>query len=235
MLVCLAALTVTAFTLGKYVHQMRERAVGVATDFFFRSDYLAETGSRSFDVYGGTIEFKLFNHDGVNETDRNITYQITVQDAEENEITDFTVTGNAGLAGRAKSENGIVISGLAAGTYTVTATSTVPYRKSLSAIFEVHDMDGSTFYSVEDVSTGEYIILHVFTGNSGTIAVSYGGDLAADNTDARMNGWTSGAVNTWSGSPNAHYEFIFFENTPDNDYTKSQTKVTGNSITITAQ
>ena len=62
VLVCLVIVSISSFTLAKYVLQMRDHATAVPTDFFFQSDYLTSEGNEEYEVYSGVIGFKLMNH-----------------------------------------------------------------------------------------------------------------------------------------------------------------------------
>lgn len=218
---CIAVLSIGTATLSRYVQKSEDQQVATPVNFYFESDYLKEGGA-TYTVYTGSVNIKIANHDGLNITNDTISYTI------EGTGDTGTQTLNGGLENSAD----YTLSGEKGETKKVTVTSSYPYAKTLSATFLFQDPGENTVYKVTD--QGYYLTLDLYTGaKADAITINYDADLAPDNTNELMSGWTSGTNGTLSGlSPNAHYSLIFFERTAAEYPTTDEQILSGGTITL---
>ncbi len=184
----LATAMMTPGVYASYVGQWYGRQGITAQDFAFESDYLEDTDPIPvYKVYDTEVSFQVLASDGA----------------------DFHVTGSGGIL-TSNDDGTYTLTGT--GDITVTAVCDSPYSKTLHAKFSFQSAQGG-YYALTD-ETG-YVVLDIYTGDrkySGT--VSYGADLAPDNTNPLMKDWIdkdSGGLTDLEA--NAHYELIFFKKT----------------------
>ncbi len=207
------------------------------TALFFESDYLkASNETPKYTVYGDTVDIHLFNFDSLNNvTAEAISYAMTLEGADaaiENMPTsaspgtmaggeDTTVTHTLNYTGNVDAE------------ITVRVTATLGAQtKTMTATFVFAVEEPSTSYSVTD--HGTYVVVDIFTTSTDPITVSYGSNLAPDNTNDLMRTWYGQTAGTITGLvPHTHYELVFFKAEASITYVKQENvSLTDSSITI---
>ena len=139
-------------TLAKYARVDKDDDPVTPKSFYFESDILGDTNNVPAYYLGvNEIRISLMNFaDSLRYSEVDITYDLTISEGgaviEEKSLRNQTLTAvNNGPADAVTH----IISGLAFGkTYTVTATATAPYAKTLTATFTVYDERNSVSYSV---------------------------------------------------------------------------------------
>lgn len=204
----LAAAAVLAFALlagglyAKYVSEASAYNAALASEFYFTSDMLTENGKASYTLPVGTtsFSFELRNsEDDLRWSAKDVAYTCTV-------------TSNDGGAGAkvspakgtlsAESDQAtaatIGVTDLSAGTYTVSASATTPFAKTLTAKIVIPQADDSLAVKVEDNSGSPYALMTVSTKEySGNVAINWAADLIPDST---QSDFANVASNSDSGS-----------------------------------
>ena len=107
---------------------------------------------------------------------------------------------------------------LTPGTYTVTATATKPYTKTLQARFTIVSTDYELSYSVSDAPNSPYLKVTVTTTDySGDIVISWPEGVLPDNTDPLLKN-ADGQSCVISVKAQSEYTFQFFKTNPSNNY-----------------
>lgn len=225
ILLCIALLVtagVAGGVLAKYVREYSAKDSVIPSSFVFRSDYLVE-GGKTYNVYGTSAAITLYNNDGLNTAESNITYSVTA--------TGGTVTGaGTSLTGNTNSSKTFTLTGAIGSTITVTATATAPYTKTISATF-VFNQDTAN-YKITD--NGNHVVLDVYTAETAIngVTISFGSNFAPDNNNELMSSWTSGTGGTVNFAANSHYTFVFFKKTTAVYTTKTGNLVSSATISI---
>ncbi len=202
-LVLLVVLVSTA--VGRYQHELSSEGSVRAKEFYFTSDFL--DGKTHTLAPGSTrLSFTLGNHaDELRFSEVDVAYDVTVTPAD-----GVTVENSRGtLTKNARSDSTVTIKGLQPGnTYTVTATGTGGYSKTLTATINVLPGGGKLYYHLE---TGEYTLLTVWNeGNEdGTVTITYTG--IPDNTNPNMRDWLTNAARTVQIKAHESRVFRFFD------------------------
>ena len=234
-----AAIALIGGVAARYRTSNQQRAEMLASEFHFSSDYLEETAPQAaFEVSDWTdagIQIHLYNYEKEN-----------VAQISETEIQ-YEVTAPTGWAAAVTDEDGKEISpedGIYTfpisddctshtllltyagsdepGEVTVTVTSVVPYKKTLTASFNL-SVSGTPTWTVQDM--GDYDVVTIETNDyNGTLSVNWNGTThSPDNTNTLMDGWTNSEGES-SGSFEAGefttYSLIFFEDV-SGDYNRS--------------
>ena len=160
--------------VAKYVTQRQDKALVVAEDFYFTSNYLTEKGiTYTINPVAvdniPSVEIQLRNYDGSNKSGTDFTYDIFSDGGAKLEEQ-----GNADRTMKANTEEveSFELSGMQPGkTYTVTAESKSGYYKKLSATFVVNPVEQKVYMNVK--YQGEYILLTVWTqAVSGVLSIT---------------------------------------------------------------
>ena len=152
--------------------------------FYFESDFL-RVGGKSYSVSAGTtsVSFILSNYeDDLRFAEDSVSYTVTASGG--------TLSSASGtLAGGAKSSVTVTLSDLVAGqTYTVTATASAGYEKTISASFTVEE-PANKLYMNTDATDPSFVLLTVWSQDiSGSVTVEFPAGLIPDNTDPVMAG-----------------------------------------------
>lgn len=242
ILVVITALSIGTITFSRYVLHSEEDELYVPTNFVFLSDYLKE-GGIDYNVYTNFLDITIRNTDGINITELNINYNITISSVDEDgnestatlsytddndsetetNVTDddsFTLEGEYEILTKAISyENEYRLHAEKGDTVTVTATSTDPYAKELSATFTFIDAGDNTTYTITD--KGYYSLLEIYTGKGADdieIIIQYSDDYYPDNSNPTMEDWYSDGgedandLKTITGlSEDSYYVYVFYE------------------------
>lgn len=183
LLIALVILLLAAAVWGvsaKYIYQNESKGLAHAGEFYFTSDMLTAEGGKTYPLNSGTttVSFYLRNYEGLNLSDLDINYTVTVAPADG--VTIEPASGTLKAEGECNQQ--IVLSGLKKGTkYTVTATGENGYSEILSATFDIKDDTGvyknTRFF-------GDYVLLTVWTeGVAGTVSITVPAGLIPDATD----------------------------------------------------
>ena len=225
LLLCLIGLS-TGMVLAKYATTENASAPYSAPEFYFESDLLTESAGTSHTLGKNTsdITFKLKNYaDSMRFAETDIEYTVTLQP--ENASAQ-TKTGK--ITGGAANEVTVTFEDLDKNmSYTVTATTTNPYVKTLTATFEFKTLDQTVKASLEN--NGNAIKVKITTVDySGNVLIVYPASLSPDNTDALMSNAGTGSHTVEFSTDSAH-TFVFFKANPEKTYTVT---VSGTTVTI---
>ena len=193
-----AAVLVLALVGGavaKYIYSNSADNVLSAKGFYFNSNLLVKGGEEyTINSTATEIPITLTNsQDSLRFADDTITYTVAVEcddPAAPVPVLDKT-TGS--LTGGTLSFDTVTVSNIVPGkTYTVTATGTAGYVKTISAEFEVSDLDENVYKHL-DTSNPAYVVLTVWTDNvAGDLIVDYDKTgLIPDNTDPVLQSITN--------------------------------------------
>lgn len=186
LLIALVILLLAAAVWGvsaKYIYQSESKGLAHAGEFYFTSDMLTAEGGKTYPLNSGTttVSFYLRNYEGLNLSDLDINYTVTVEPAGGVTVENASGTLKAGE----ESDQQIVLLGLQKGTkYTVIATGKNGYSETLSATFDIKDDTGvyknTRFF-------GDYVLLTVWTeGMEATVDISVLEHLIPDGTDPAL-------------------------------------------------
>lgn len=203
LLVAAVAIAATAWgTNARYVHQSQEEAVVKAKEFYFTSDYLVPGGKR-YELNPGTTEvtFHLRNYEGLKVSELDVNYTVTVGETERDSGKIET--------NEAKDEP-VTLENLTPGVeYTVTATGSNGYTKTISATFVVKSAKEQIYKNTQQF--GDYVLLTVWTqGRAGEATVAIPAGLIPDQTDPALEGKAAGGTFEVSLGANQSASFRFF-------------------------
>lgn len=204
---------------AKYVHRETDEQSAVSEEFYFTSDLLTSEGKKTYDLPVGTenIMFELRNYaDDLRSAKDSISYTYTVAKG------DSTVKEGGGtIAAGDKKSSTVAVDGLAAGTYTVVATSTSPYKETLSATFKIAAADDALKASVTDKAGSEYATLTVSAKEyEGDVTVKWPSGVIPDQTQDEFKdapGGGGGSI-TKTVDKYSSYTFRFFKTDTSKDY-----------------
>lgn len=211
------ALTITGGVLAKYVLVNIQKAEMVSAGFHISSNYLKDVESETSVVPDeakytvgapGDLTIDLYNYEIENvaqRTEVNITYSVKVTN------TDGTVTTTTGSFGTTVDENNpIVVTPAGTGIVTVEVTSTSPYVKTLKGQFTIATSakPSYTLTAMSGEKAGSMLLKIHTNGYSGNINIQC--NIAPDNANEKMEGWTTGNQGTLTVNPNETYELLFF-------------------------
>lgn len=215
---------------SKYVLSIKDSTILSTSNLLFTSDFLSDDEvTPTYDVYENKVTFKLKNNDdpNVDINDKDIKYNI--------ETTCGTLSKSSGtLEGDVDSSDSITLESDNLESCTVSATSTYPYKKTISATFNFKGIDTVNEYIVTD--KGFYIVLNVLTGNNlEDISIDYSGFLP-DTTNSLMSDWLDGSKGTISKSDlstQSNYEFRFEKtDATQNNYSMNKLKTYKGNIKL---
>lgn len=186
LLIALVILLLAAAVWGvsaKYIYQSESKGLAHAGEFYFTSDMLTAEGGKTYPLNSGTttVSFYLRNYEGLNLSNLDINYTVTVEPADEVTVENASGTLKAGEEGDQK----IVLSGLQKGTkYTVIATGKNGYSETLSATFDIK-ADAGVYKNTRYF--GDYLLLTVWTvGRNAEVDISVPERLIPDGTDPAL-------------------------------------------------
>lgn len=217
---------------AKYIQQSGTDSLVKAPEFYFTSDFLVEGGA-VYDLNPGTthVTFVLKNHeDSLRFSPGTVAYSVTADagtfvqgNPEPVQLVQGTIPETGDVT--------ITLYGLAnGGSYTVTAVGECGYQKTLTATFRVKAGDTAAYKHVDN-SNGAYVLLTVWTTNSGgQVSITFPNGLIPDATDPVLSGirnyngsYQGGtyALNTLEA--HSSYTYRFFK---DSAYTGGEFTVT---------
>ena len=132
VLAVVVVLALAGFAAARYVMQQQQDGLATATDFYFTSDYLKESGENAtYFIDPGTkdltVELRNFADD-LRMTSGDIFYSVSAEGAN-------VEPGSGTLAGKSKNTATISVIPTASDSFTLTASSTSPYAQTLTATF----------------------------------------------------------------------------------------------------
>ena len=160
------------YTFSRYVTQIVKNYIMEANNFFFNSDKLVDGGSSyGINNWGGVgnieIQFQLNNHkNNILTSDADISYTVTTS-------CDTSVTcnlsANSGVIQRAEKTDDLTLTVVPrrafndgeSFTASVSATSSSPYVKTLSATFVVTVGKRGITYEITDTASSPYLVFKI--------------------------------------------------------------------------
>lgn len=218
---------------AKYAHQANDERELSSPAFYFTSDLLTEDGSKTYDLPVGTtsISFELRNYaDDLRYSATDIDYKYEVAEGETVLSSDSGVISNDESNPHSSTEP-ITVSGLSAGTYTVTATSTKPFSQRLSAKFTIATANTDLNVSLADNNNSPTATLTVSTQDyAGNVKVSWPEGVVPDQTQAEFKdvttAYSGGSYQAGSVPVRVEkfstYTFRFFKTDPSQKFDTSQ-------------
>lgn len=193
--VCLVLLVVlSGAVIGRYQRRLRSDSAVRAKEFYFTSNLL-DGGTHTLAPGSTEVTFTLGNHaDELRCSEVDIVYTIAATSSNGIAATVKNSEGKATgtlVASDTPADAEITVSGLQAGTYTVTAVGTGGYEKTLTATIVVPE-ETAQIYQHQDKVPGEYILLTVWNegDEAEEVTITYTG--IPDNTNPNMAAWKRG-------------------------------------------
>lgn len=212
---------------AKYVDQKSVSEDPIAEEFYFTSNFLSENGKDY--ILASNIKqltFELRNYDDeLRSSASNIEYTYIVT-KDNKEIS--KVTGTIQKEKDGGNKNSITLDNLSEGEYTVEATATNPYKKSLKATFTIPKESEDIDYTINDSEQSPYVLLQVSTHSyDGNIEINWPVGLIPDSTQEDLeniknyNGqeYTQGNIKLQVASYSS-YTYRFFKKDTNKDYSK---------------
>jgi len=190
---------------AKYLHSRDTDALAKSKEFYFTSDYLtAEGKTYTLNPYTKSITFELRNYEGLNTSEIDISYTVSVD-----QDVIVTYLGNKKIDVAEKTEL-VTISGLESGkTYNVTVKGENGYEHTLKATFTVENTVNGIFKNTANY--GDYVILTVWTkGVSATVDFTVPEGLIPDATDDALTGKVAGSNVQMTLNEYTSHSFRFF-------------------------
>ena len=220
-----------------------------AKEFYFESDLLdGQTHEIIPTENNGTtasVTIRLKNYaDELRYSGTEIKYEVNIAESDGSSASDVTMNcmtdekqseATQTIAADGKHYADVILSNLEAGkTYTVTATTSNIYKKTLTGTIKVNQPDTQVYAKVSN-NTDQYIEVTVWTtDHAGPITLKYSKDigLTPDNTDTLMRGKLTGddiSISKENWGTNTSHVFRFFKTTASTTY---QAKVNGTEVTV---
>ena len=191
-------------TSAKYTMTKEENAEAVAKAFYFESDLL-DGGTHTLQDNATSLSFSLMNYpDSLRTSEVDINYSVTL---------DGPVKGSQqGILLMTEKTKLVTFDGLKPGEYTVTATATSPYAKTLTGTFEIPEKNTAVSHSVSDGAGNPVCYLTISVGDySGDISVTPPGGVELDPNQQLVLNVT----------PNTEYRYTYFKLDPNKVYTNT--------------
>lgn len=237
--VLVASIITSGTVLGKYYINIKNEQAVAASSFYFESDYLKPSSeSASYTVVGTSVVVSLKNFvDSSKYTSSNTTYSVSVTNGTSSPASG-TITG-----GSANTVALTITPTNASSPVTVTAASTAPFAKSITATFNFSaDMERTAAtYLIEDSSGSDYATLKILAGNTiisaGTLSLTWNtSDVYLDPTNpylAGNSGLSSGSLTIQQAiAPHSTAVIHVFKDDPTDSFAHSESSITSNTIAI---
>jgi hypothetical protein len=225
----LASLALGGYVYARYRFSQSDDLPLRAEAFYFESDLLEEPdtigsyGTRTLASGVTTIAFELRNHaDALRFTTSNISYTATIY--KKGELTPLSTTSGT-LAGNSTSAGGVTFTVSESGTYTVVATASEPYSKTLKADFVVTVPNPYISYSVVDKSGNPFVSVIVQSNDyAGQITLTWPVDVHPNNASPLLAIAVDGTPYKYTVAPGGEYAFNFFKDDPTKDHSTAENK-----------
>lgn len=213
---------------AKYMNQKSVSEAPIAEEFYFTSDFLSENGKNY--ILASNIQqltFELRNYeDELRSSASEIEYTYVVT---KNGTEISKQTGRIKKGEDIGNKESITLSDLSAGEYTIVATATNPYKKSLKATFTIPEESEDIDYTINDSEQSPYVLLQVSTHSyDGNIEINWPAGLIPDSTQEDLKNiknyndqeYTKGSIKLKVASYSS-YTYRFFKKNIDKDYSKT--------------
>lgn len=179
-------------TFSRYVTTLIKNYIMEANNFFFNSDKLADGGTTyGINNWGGVgdieIQFQLNNHkNNILTSDADITYTLTTN-CDSSVIC--TLSANSGTIQKAEKTDNLTLVARPRRAFndgesitaTVSATSSSPYVKTLSATFVVTVGKRGISYEITDTASSPYLVFKITNAqDTYKVITPFGGHSAGD-------------------------------------------------------
>lgn len=234
MLAAAVLITGVSVVVARYIKKSAEENGVGAAEFYFSSDMLTTSGAE-YNVSASSVTVTLLNNtDELHITGSDLTYAVTV--------TNGTASSSAGTipGGFAGSQSITVTPTDDSQPVVVTAATSEPYVKTLTATFTFDSLLSDATYLIEDNEGSDYATLKIMAGSADIPANSLSiqwntEDAALDPTNQYLlgnSGLNSGTL-TIEGAVPAHNTAVIyiFKKDISEDYSVSETAIDG-TITI---
>lgn len=185
IILVIIAFTTTVF--GRYIYNSVREAYFTAKQFYFSSDILTVNGSNyQYNNWGGVdvypIEFDLYSYNNkLSKLDYDLDYTVTCSTSDTEKIKctinsydeDATNTATGTIYATTNTSRVVVfvtpiatINKNESVKIQVTASTTVPYQKTISCEFTIKvETQGENTYEIEDVANRDYAMLKLTNAN----------------------------------------------------------------------
>lgn len=222
LIAIVASLTLGAITFARYISEKKSDGVFVPSKFYFESNLLTLDGAE-YDIATDSITFDLKSYDdNLRHSEVDIDYEVSITCADGG-VTVPSGINTEGTLAKGASRVSVQYNGLVLGkAYTVTASATAPYTKTISATFNLPDED-SEVTVLRDVSPDGFVAtLTLKTGNvAKTGIVRWQDGYVPINAYAPMKN-ASGTSNNVTLEPNRTYVLNFLKSDLNADYIFSE-------------
>ena len=213
-----SSLTLGAITLARYISEKNSDGLLTPEKFYFESNLLSEAGAE-YNIGTDSITFDLKSYvDSLRTSEVDITYSVAIT------CTDGSVSipdgvNTAGTLSSGASKVTVQYNGLPLGkTYTVTASATAPYTKSISATFTLPNENDAVIMTRTQDETGFISYLTLKTGN-----IAKSGVILWQNGYVPYNAYepmknAGGSSHNVTLEPNSTYVFSFFKSQLSTEY-----------------
>lgn len=219
-------LSTATIVMAKYIQNNNSNTGIAAAEFYFTSDYLdIKQTDETFPEYTlgsgvDTIIFNLNNYvDTLQYTTVDISYKVTVTDSSDNVVKELTGTIEA--TGNINSST-VTIADLAPGVYVVTASSTVPYSKTLMGKFTIQGVDEGFSYTVSDAVGSPIVQVTISVADyQGLLNIKWPTGVTPDNGDPLLAGAVGCDNYSIMFAKFSEYTFIFFKTNSSDKFEKT--------------
>lgn len=216
VLLLMGALCVTSITIAKYFSEKEDSGILESDTMYFTSDYLKEESEQAIyyiDPAETSFSIQLFNYaDALRISQDDIAFEISATNANVNPTT--------GTLTKASGTSSITIKPVTGKEeITVTATSTAPYKKELTATFI---RKKGNDYKIEDAQ-GNYaaVLTMVCRDDSQGITIVLPADVIPDETDESITKGTGANTYTFKPSQAGIYSIALFKTDNSKNYATS--------------
>lgn len=213
----MGALCVTSITIAKYFSEKEDSGILESDKMYFTSDYLKEKSEQAtyyIDPAETSFSIQLFNYaDALRISQDDIAFEISA--------TNASVNTNKGTLAKASSTSLITITpeNTVQDEITVTATSTSPYEKILTATFI---RKKGNDYKIEDAQGNYAAVLTMICRDDGQeITIVLPADVIPDETDESITKGTDANTYTFKPSQAGIYSIALFKTESSKNYATS--------------
>lgn len=230
ILVMFLLIIMTSVVMAKYVANHGKESLYVAENFYFESDLLnSDTNIKTYTYQKGKNNIQILlknNIDDLRYSDVDIDYTVRITDLNGNEVKD-SITGVL-EKGSIKSQT-INFENLPTGSYTIIATATAPYEKTLKANFVIEEKNAMVSYDIVDVENSSVAQLIITTNDyNGNLKITWPNGVAPDSTNnyfADVNTGYNSSSKTITVSAKSQTIFYFFKQNSSQKYTKEDFQI----------
>ena len=230
ILVMFLLIIMTGTVMAKYVVNHEKQSLYVADNFYFESDLLnSDTDTKTYTYQKGKNNIKILiknNIDDLRYSDVDIDYTVRITDLHGNEAKK-SITGTL-EKGSIKSQT-INFEDLQTGTYTIIATATAPYEKTLKANFVIEEKNANVSYDVVDVENSSVAQLIITTNDyNGNLKITWPNGVAPDSTNnyfADVDTGYNASNKTITVSAKSQTILYFFKQNSSQKYTIEDFKI----------